>query len=170
MDQYVGEIRMFAGDYAPIGWALCHGQLLSVFEHEMLFSVIRTSYGGDGITNFAVPDLRGRIPIHQGQSVGGKNYIIGQKGGTEEVTLTNIHLPIHSHNVTATSAEGTEASPEGAYPSNKIAQYTQETTDLSHMNANSISYEGGNQPHNNMMPYLAINYIIALEGDYPIRD
>ncbi|SDY67858.1 phage tail protein [Tindallia californiensis] len=164
MDQYIGEIRMFAGDYAPKDWALCNGQLLNINEHNFLYSLINKAYGGDGVTTFALPDLRGRIPIHQGRSNSGKTYTLGETGGTEEVTLTYAHLPIHNHHITATSTEGTEISPEGASPANKIPQYTQEIEALSHMSTESVSYEGENDPHNNMMPYLSINYIIALTG------
>ncbi|SCY92830.1 phage tail protein [Alkaliphilus peptidifermentans] len=170
MEQYIGEIKMYAGDKPPKGWALCDGQLLPISENQILYNLIGTTYGGDGVSSFALPDLRGRIPIHQGEYSEGKNYSIGEMEGTETVTLTDDNLPMHTHIITATSEAGTEASPENAYPSNKIAQYTQETSALSHMNAKSISYEGGNQPHDNMMPYLAINYIIALSGQFPTQD
>jgi len=158
---------MFAGDFAPQGWALCNGQLLSIAENELLFSLIGTIYGGDGQSTFALPDFRGRAVVHQGiNSLTGTNYTIGQKGGTENVTLTTSQLPAHTHQVRASSLEGTVPSPENAIWAKNIQYSTQSPNGT--MNAATITNVGENSAHNNMMPFLTINYIISLYGMYPV--
>jgi microcystin-dependent protein len=166
-DQYVGEIRMFAGNYAPEGWAFCDGSTLPINGYEALYSLIGTTYGGDGQTNFKLPDLRGRIPVHQGQSQSGIVYAMGQQSGTETVTLTSAQIPAHTHPVNAQSATGTTNSPNNAFwAGNTIKQYAQSAPD-GMMSASAITTAGGSQSHDNMMPYLAVSFIIAVNGLYP---
>jgi microcystin-dependent protein len=162
---YVGEIRMFAGNFAPAGWLFCEGQLLPISENETLFQLIGTTYGGDGQSTFALPDLRGRLPLHQGNS-----FILAETGGAEEVTLTVSQIPAHTHPMLANSALGSALSPQG----NLVAQSRQAGVDLYledtpsvNMAANAISAVGGSQPHTNFQPYLCINFIISLFGIFP---
>lgn len=166
MDQFVGEIRLFAGDYAPDGWALCNGQLVSISENEILFSLIGTTYGGDGQTTFALPNFQGRVVVHQGQNpTTGTTFVNGQMGGAESVTLISSQLPAHTHQVKASSLDGTTPSPENAVWAKDIQYSTQPPNGT--MNATIVSSVGGNAPHNNVMPFLTISYIIALYGIYP---
>ncbi|MFJ7408880.1 MULTISPECIES: phage tail protein [unclassified Lysinibacillus] len=165
-DAYLGEIRMFSGKYAPRDWELCNGQLLSVNEYQALFSLIGNKYGGDGVTNFALPDLRGRIPIHKSPE-----YPIASKGGVETVTLTEANLPAHTHIVTANNekTETTESSPaNNVWGVADLKNYqTSTTSDIVQMDSNLVSSVGGNQQHENVMPSLVINFIIATQGLYP---
>lgn len=163
-DCYLGEIRMFAGNYAPSGWALCNGQLLSISEYNALFALLGNRYGGDGETTFALPDLRGRIPIHTSQ-----NYLLGASGGTEEVTLTARQLPAHTHQPTIVTQAGNVASPTNAFWATTTASnYSELDTDkIVSMNTSLISSQGGGQSHENMMPSLTISFIIALFGVFP---
>ncbi|MBD2867718.1 phage tail protein [Paenibacillus sp. IB182493] len=163
---------MFGGTFAPLGWELCDGRLLSISENELLFSLLGTTYGGDGQTTFAVPNLASRIPVGQGTNPQtGTNYVIGQRGGTENVTLTQTELPAHTHVAVASSQAGTQISPAGAVWAAQTMQnvYSQQPPTVQ-MSPQSLSPFGGNQPHDNMMPFLAINFIIATEGTYPSRD
>lgn len=163
-EAYVGEIRMFAGDYAPQGWALCNGQLLSILENEVLYALLGTTYGGDGRTTFGLPDLQGRIPIHTSSSIP-----LGTKAGTETVTLTTSQLPAHTHMANASSTVGAESSPSNAvWAPTTLENYSDGTgaTPVS-MNGAALSPVGGSQPHENMMPSLTISFIIALVGIYP---
>ncbi|MEK5330420.1 phage tail protein [Lysinibacillus sp. FSL W8-0992] len=165
-DAYLGEIRMFSGKYAPRDWELCNGQLLSVNEYQALFSLIGNKYGGDGVTNFALPDLRGRIPIHKSPE-----YPIASKGGEETVTLTEEHLPAHTHGVYANNltAEATENSPaNNTWGVSKLTNYqTNASSNIVQMNNELVSYEGGTHAHSNIMPSFVINFIIATQGFYP---
>jgi microcystin-dependent protein len=161
---YVGEIRMFAGNFAPAGWMFCEGQLLPISEYETLFNLIGTTYGGDGESTFALADLRGRIPIHNGNG-----YNLAETGGAEEVTLTVNQIPAHSHPLVATTDLADSASPAGAYMSttatgNKIYSTANPTIPL---NAQEISSVGGSQPHTNFQPYLCVDFIISLFGIFP---
>ncbi|GIO56673.1 MULTISPECIES: phage tail protein [Paenibacillus] len=167
-DQYVGEIRMFAGNYPPVGWAFCDGTTLPINGYEALYSLIGTTYGGDGQTNFKLPDLRGRLPVHMGKNPQTQTtYNLGQQGGTEKVTLTEGQLPQHTHMLNAQSAPGTLSNPSNAFwAKGSLKQYSTAEPD-SAMNAAAISSEGGGQPHNNMMPFLTVSFIIATEGLYP---
>ena len=161
---YVGEIRMFAGNFAPAGWNFCDGSKLSISDYDTLFNLIGTTYGGDGQTDFQVPDLRGRVPVHQGNG-----FTIAQQGGVEQVTLTTQQIPQHNHNLMATSVGGNKATPVGSILANSqgtILPYIQESPD-NNLNAGALSPAGGSQPHDNLQPYLAINYIISLFGIYP---
>lgn len=168
-DYYVGEIRMFGGDYAPAGWALCNGQELPIAEYEILFALIGTTYGGDGQSTFALPDLRGRLPVHRGTNpMTGTKYDLGAKAGSETVTLSLPQLPAHTHNVHASELQGDSNTPLNqvwAQSARVFSTATEASSAL--MDANSLSNVGGNQPHDNMMPSLAITFIIAVTGLYP---
>jgi len=172
MEPYVGEIRMFAGNFAPAGWALCNGATLSIAEYDLLFMLLGTTYGGDGQTTFKLPDLTGRIPVHTGTNVTtGTNYVLGQQSGTENVTLVSNQLPAHTHlaNANGVQAAATSESPTNnvwGFAANPITNYTNQTPNTT-MLANTISPVGNNMPHDNMMPSLAINFIIALYGIFP---
>jgi microcystin-dependent protein len=158
---YVGEIRMFAGNFAPVGWLFCEGQLLPISENETLFQLIGTTYGGDGESTFALPDLRGRIPIHQGNG-----FILAETGGAEEITLTVNQIPAHTHPSLATSQLANSTSPSGRlYARGENTVYTE----FSGTNAapNLAGPVGGSQPHTNFQPYLCVNYIISLFGLFP---
>ncbi len=160
---YVGEIRMFAGNFAPAGWMFCEGQLLPISENEPLFQLIGTTYGGDGQSTFALPDLRGRLPIHQGNG-----FVLAETGGAEEVKLTVDQIPSHSHSVQAQSGPGLTNSPENAvWAKSSFYQYSEQTNNLENMNNILISPTGGSQPHSNMMPYLCVDFIISLFGIFP---
>ncbi|WP_134682956.1 phage tail protein [Brevibacillus migulae] len=169
MESYIGEIRMFAGNFAPAGWALCNGQLLSISENEPLFMLLGTTYGGDGQTTFALPDLRGRIPIHTGQNPrSGTSFALGQMGGTETVTLTTGQLPMHTH-VPLAASTGTSNSPAGSYWAGELSIYSTEAPD-GQMDPALLGSTGGGQPHDNVMPYTAVNFIISLYGIYPSQN
>jgi len=163
-EAYVGEIRMFAGNYAPEGWALCNGQLLSISEYETLYMLLGTTYGGDGQTTFGLPDLRGRIPVHCSTTIP-----YGSKDGVESVTLISTNLPAHTHIANASKDGGTLTSPENAvWATSTLKNYSDGTSgSLVPMNAQVVSSVGGNQPHDNMMPSLTISFIISLYGVYP---
>jgi microcystin-dependent protein len=166
---YVGEIRMFGGNFAPAGWMFCDGSALPISEYDTLFLLIGTTYGGDGQSTFKLPDLRGRVPIHQGTNPStGSNFIIGEAAGVETVTLTTTQIPQHSHALAATTAIGTQANPGGNLLANSQGPqpYIQEDPDNS-LNAQALSAAGGSQPHDNLQPYLGINFIISLFGVYP---
>ena len=174
---FLGEIRMFAGNFAPRGFALCAGQLLAISQNDALYALIGTTYGGDGQVTFGLPDLRGRLPINQGQGPGLSNYVIGQMAGTESVTLTVPQMPGHSHTLFATTATGSQPAPTvTSFPATLIGTATlyaipgTNTLTQNAMNANSVTSQGGNQPHENRMPALVINFIIALEGVFPSRN
>jgi microcystin-dependent protein len=162
VEPYVGEIRMFVGNAAPQGWMFCDGQLLSIDENGDLFSLLGTTYGGDGETTFALPDLRGRVPIHQGNS-----YALGQSGGAETVTLTENQLPAHSHSLVA-STSNASGGPSGAVLAQpaSIELYRPGTVPGSAMSSSSIASAGGGQAHANMQPFLCVRFIIALFGAY----
>ena len=168
MPPYVGEIRLFAGNFAPAGWAFCDGQLLPISENETLFQLIGTTYGGDGQNTFALPDLRSRVPIHFGTGTGLSNRVLGQSGGVEEVTLTASQIPNHTHAFLASTAPGTQSNPAGSLPSASpsVTLYLEEAPTVN-MNTSVITPAGGSQPHSNMQPYLCINFIISLFGIFP---
>jgi microcystin-dependent protein len=162
---YVGEIRMFAGNFAPAGWMFCEGQLLPISENETLFQLIGTTYGGDGESTFALPDLRGRLPIHQGNG-----FILAETGGAEEITLTTSQIPSHTHPLLCTSNLASATSPTNNVPAvTQAATITPYGTDAppSTLNAASVSPIGGSQPHTNFQPYLCIDFIISLFGIFP---
>lgn len=169
-DPYVGEIRMFAGDYAPEQWLLCNGQTLSVSEYQPLFALIGTTYGGDGRTTFALPDLRGRIAIGQGKGVSLTDRILATAGGVETVALTVDTMPAHNHSVSATNALGTSATPtSNIWAQSTIKQYSAVKGIPNEKMASVTLDSGGGSgfPHNNMMPFFTINFIIATTGLFP---
>ncbi|HLX61110.1 MAG TPA: tail fiber protein [Planctomycetota bacterium] len=167
---YVGEIRMFAGNFPPNGWMFCDGQLLPISQYETLFNLIGTTYGGDGQSTFALPDLLGRLPVHMGTSTTGTNYIIGQKAGVETVTLNVNQIPLHTHPLL-----GSNNGASGTAPGNMLAGTTAASTITAYgtdappvaLAANSVSSVGGSQPHDNFQPYACINFIISLFGVFP---
>jgi microcystin-dependent protein len=160
---YVGEIRMFAGNFAPAGWMFCEGQLLPISENETLFQLIGTTYGGDGQSTFALPDLRGRIPIHQGNG-----FILAETGGAEEITLTVNQIPAHSHPMLATTNPADTPNPQSALPGTGLLSqlYYADTPD-GNLAPQMVSPVGGSQPHTNFQPYLCVNFIISLFGLFP---
>ena len=157
---------MFGGNFAPAGWMFCEGQLLAISQNDTLFNLIGTTYGGDGLSTFALPDLRGRLPIHQG---GG--FILGQAGGSESVTLTINQIPTHSHALLASASVATGANPANAVPgqSPSISMYESDVP-AAGLNAVAITALGGSQPHLNMQPFLTITFCIALQGIFPSRN
>ena len=160
---YVGEIRMFGGNFAPAGWMFCDGALLAISEMETLFNLIGTTYGGDGQSTFALPDLRGRVPIHMGNG-----FILAETGGVETVTLNVQQIPSHSHPLLASAGPGNLSTPQNnvTAASSSVQIYIEDSTD-SNMNAAAVGNIGGSQPHDNMQPYLCVNFIISLFGIYP---
>lgn len=165
---YVGEIRMFAGTFAPVGWLMCDGSLQPISEYDTLFNLIGTTYGGDGQSTFGLPDLRGRVPVHQGQGGGLSVRVIGEMAGTESVTLTTQQIPSHQHALMAATTVGSKASPDGSVvaQSPQIKLYIEDSDDAN-MAPKAVGLTGGNQPHDNLMPYICINYIISLFGIFP---
>lgn len=173
MEPYIGQIMMFGGNFAPRGWAECNGQLLSIQQNSALFSILGTTYGGDGRTTFALPDLRGRVAINPGTGPGLSPVQIGQKGGDEKVTLTTNEIPSHTHNVNprCTGGLGTETTPVGhfeAAPTTPSEDYT--STPDGAMGTTVSSATGGNAAHDNMQPFLGVTFVIALTGVYPSRN
>jgi len=172
-DPYIGEIRLFAGNFAPRGWALCNGQLMSITQNTALYSILGTQYGGDGRTTFALPDFRGRVPVHQGAGLGLTPRQIGQSGGSATVTLWEGQIPAHSH-VPNSVDTGTATDPTGAIWSNagsgrtSVGAYS--GTPNVAMNPQAIATQGSSLPHNNAQPYVALNFIIATQGLFPGRD
>jgi len=163
---FVGEIRMFAGNFAPAGWMFCNGALLPISENETLFNLIGTTYGGDGQETFALPNLSSRVPVHQG-NFQGTPFLLGELSGTETVTLTLNQIPAHNHLPQAQSANGTQASPaNGFWANSAVAAFAAATPDTA-MNPAEIGPTGGSQPHDNMVPFLAVNFIISMFGIYP---
>lgn len=168
MDPFVGELRCFGFSFAPVGWAQCQGQLLPINSNTALFSLLGTTYGGNGQTTFGLPDLRGRIAMGMGQGPGLAGYTEGQQGGTETVTLAAAQLPAHNHSVAASST-ATAKSPAGALPAYTADGSTYGTTADLAMSPTMVGGGGGNQPHNNLQPYLVLNWCIALQGIFPSR-
>jgi microcystin-dependent protein len=168
-DPYIGEIRMFAGNFAPAGWAFCNGQLMPISENDALFTLIGTTYGGDGQETFGLPNFAGRVPVHQGQGSGiSQNYIIGEVAGVESVTLSTQQMPVHNHALMASTAGGTSTNPADhvlASPPSATAYLTD--TPSTALASSTLSPVGGSQPHENMPPYLAVSFIISLFGIYP---
>jgi microcystin-dependent protein len=159
---------MFAGNFAPVGWLFCQGQLLPISQYDVLFNLIGTTYGGDGQNTFALPNLASRVPVHQGTG-GGGSYVLGQSGGEEAVTVTTSQMPTHSHPLIASTNNASTANAAG----NVLAQtpsytpYITGFTPNAALNPAAVGSAGGSQPHDNMLPYLVINFIIATEGIYP---
>ncbi|AJP72624.1 phage tail protein [Sphingomonas hengshuiensis] len=175
MDPYIGEIRLYPYVRgAPSGWQLCDGSLLAISEYDALYTLLGTTYGGNGSETFAVPDLRGAVPIHQGTGPGLSHYVLGQKAGTEEVTLTTQQMPAHNHMVVANNQPATLESPSGALLAGGIVNDPFYTTNVAQstpqpLSSNAIQHSGGSGAHPNCAPTLALNYCIALFGIYPIQ-
>lgn len=162
---FVGEIRLFAGNFAPNGWLFCEGQTLPISENETLFQLIGTTYGGDGQTTFALPDLRGRVPVHQGNGLN-----LAEAGGVEQVTLTTQQIPAHNHPLVGSAANASAASPSGGVPGTMPEVATSaygSDAPLTSLSPQSVSPVGGSQPHENMQPYLCVDFIISLFGIFP---
>jgi microcystin-dependent protein len=167
---FVGEIRMFGGNFAPAGWAFCDGALIAISENDTLFNLIGTTYGGDGQSTFALPDLRGRLPIHMGSGAGLTTRVIGEMGGVESVTLTTQQIPIHTHAPLADSNSGNQTSPQnGIWATASASRYSSSAPNLA-MNNTLVGSAGGSQPHDNRMPYLTISFIISLFGVFPTQN
>ncbi len=171
---FLGEIRMFAGNFQVRGWAYCNGQLLAISQNDALFALLGTTYGGDGVNTFALPNLQSRVPIHVGTPAGGPTYVQGQLSGTENVTLLPVNLPAHSHTFTASNNSATLPAASGNVPAQTTTYqpYIVAPPNVT-MAVNAVTPAtpaGGNQPHTNVQPYLAINFIIALEGVFPSRN
>lgn len=176
-NNYLGEIRPFAGNFAPLNWHFCDGSLLAISENDALYAVIGTTYGGDGITTFALPDLQGRVAVHQGTGTGLSPRVLGQKAGEEQVTLLSNNLPQHSHTLNATNTAATNQAVAGnllpAQPTATNAKlYTTQgaTPTIDSLSQRAVGATGGGQPHENRMPSLAISYIIALQGIFPTQN
>lgn len=177
-DQFVGEIRMFAGNFPPKGWAFCEGQIMSISQNTALFSLLGTMYGGNGQTTFALPNLNGRVPIGAGHGPGLSDYVEGQDGGEETVTLLQAQIPTHAHAVTSGSiavsanpSTGNADTPQNSYPAPSTKSYS--STSSGNMSTTgftmALAPAGGGQPHTNLQPYLVVRYIIALQGIFPPR-
>ena len=170
MDPFVAEIRIFAGNFAPTGWALCNGQLMPISQNTALFSLLGTTYGGDGRTTFALPDIQGRAVMHPGQGPGLSERFLGETGGSQNVTLLESEMPSHSHGLFGQNADGPFTGPKGhtlAQSAAAIPQYAAGTN--VDMHPGGLGDAGTGQPHNNLQPYLVLNFIIALQGVFPPR-
>ena len=164
---YVGEIRMFGGNFAPAGWMFCEGSLLPISENETLFQLIGTTYGGDGQQTFGLPDLRGRVPVHMGQGPGLSNYDLAQTGGVEAVTLTQNQVPAHSHTPLASNTGGSDNPANNFWANTATGKPYSAVPPAVQMNTGTITPTGGSQPHENMIPFLCVSYIISLFGIFP---
>ena len=170
-EPFLGEIRMFGFGFAPQGWAQCNGQLLPISQNTALFSLLGTTYGGDGTTTFALPDMQSRVPVCQGQGPGLSSYTEGQAGGAETVTLAATQMPGHTHPVKASSGAAGSDQPEGRALARSASHiYTAKPDTSTVMNADMLGDAGGSQPHGNIQPYLAVNFCIALTGIFPARN
>jgi microcystin-dependent protein len=172
MDPFVAEIRIYPFNFAPKGWAFCDGQLLPLSQNTALFSLLGTTYGGDGKSNFALPDMQGNAPMHPGQGPGLSLHDLGETGGSDTVTLLESEMPSHSHNLSASVRDGTARSPGGQLVANGVGvnMYAPAASaPLVQFSSNVVTPAGGDQPHNNLMPYLTLNFCIALQGVYPPR-
>ncbi len=171
---FLAEIRIFGFNFAPHGWAFCAGQTLAISQNTALFSLLGTTYGGNGTSSFALPDLRGRGALHSGQGPGLSNYVLGQFGGTENVTLLTSEIPQHSHALAASSSLATVSTPASdttlARSSGGLLAYDGTATPGTALSPQAVSVSGGSQPHNNLMPYLAVNFCIAMSGIFPARN
>jgi microcystin-dependent protein len=171
MDPFVAEIRIFPFNFAPKGWAFCDGQLLPLSQNTALFSLLGTTYGGDGKSNFALPDVQGRAPMHPGQGPGLSLHDLGETGGAETVTLLESEIPSHTHSLQASVRDATTRLPGGSLPAKGVGVqlYLTPTSPIVQLSDNAVAPAGGDQPHNNMMQYLTLNFCIALQGVFPPR-
>lgn len=173
-DQFVAEIRMFAGNFAPTGWALCNGQLLPISQNTALFSLLGTNYGGDGRTTFGLPNLQGSAPLAPGQGPGLSLRVLGEMGGEQTVTLLTTEIPAHTHTVMASTGGGTDSPTGATWAESKLGKtplpvYAASGANNVAMHPSALSLAGGGLPHNNMPPYLCLTFIIALQGIFPAR-
>ncbi len=170
-DPFVAEIRIFPFNFAPKGWAFCNGQLMPISQNTALFSLLGTTYGGDGKSTFALPDMQGNAPMHPGQGPGLSLHDLGEIGGTETVSLLQSEIPSHSHSLNASKADATERIPSGQLPANGVGGIVAYAAPgaLTPFSFNGLTPAGGDAPHNNMMPYLTLNFNIALQGVFPPR-
>lgn len=169
-EPFIGQITLFAGNFAPRGWAFCDGQEISIAQNTALFSILGTTYGGNGQTTFKLPDLRGRVPLHPGQGPGLTNRSLGENGGTQQVKLEVGHIPAHAHPVRATSTAANSNNPTGNLPALAEGRNIYGANGNTQMASGMIRTTGGGQGHSNMQPWLGLNYIIALEGIFPARN
>jgi microcystin-dependent protein len=169
-EPFLAEIRIVGFNFAPRGWAFCDGQILPISQNQSLYSLLGTTYGGDGRTSFALPDLRGRTPIHVGRSNGGGDHRLGQKSGEETHTLSANEMPQHDHTARASSVDGTSLLPGGNILARRAAEPYRDAANLGAMQSGTIANVGGSQGHENMQPYLALNFCIALQGLFPSRN
>jgi len=170
-DPFVAEIRMVGFNFAPTGWAQCNGQLLPISQNTALFSLLGTFYGGDGKSTFGLPNLEGSCPLHQGQGAGLSARFIGEQGGTQFVTLLTSEMPSHSHNAVGRAFLANQQFPAGkSWGGNQTARQYNANAPDGNMNVQALSISGGNQPHNNLQPYLVVNFIIAMQGVFPPRN
>jgi microcystin-dependent protein len=163
-EPFLGEIKVVSFNFAPKGWALCNGQLLPISQNQALFALLGTTYGGNGQTTFALPDFRGRLPIHQGAG-----HVAGERAGTPSVTVTMQQMPAHSHTLQATAQNGATANPVNAFLGSVNNAYGPPAS-LTTLSPGTVTNAGGSQPHNNMMPFLVLNFVIALQGIFPSRN
>jgi microcystin-dependent protein len=168
MDPFVAEVRIVGFNFAPRGWAFCDGQILPLSQNTALFSLLGTIYGGNGASTFALPNLQGKAPMQQGQRPGLSNRFLGEEGGSSTVTLLESEMPAHNHQIQAVNDPGLQSSPQGAFPS-RANMYKTSAVSTGNMNSGVLTPVGGSLPHNNMQPYLTLNYIIALQGIFPPR-
>jgi microcystin-dependent protein len=174
MDPFVAEIRIFAGNFAPVGWAFCNGQILPISQNTALFSLIGTQFGGNGTTNFALPNLQGSVPMGQGNGAGLTPRVVGETGGEQDVTLSQNTMASHTHQMSGVATAGTTTTPDPtvalANPNPAAdAAYQTSLGSPTTLNANAVTPAGGGQPHNNLQPFLVLNFIIALQGIFPAR-
>lgn len=170
VEPYIGQISMAGFNFAPRGWALCNGQILSIAQNTALFSLLGTQFGGNGQTTFGLPDLRGRVPMHQGQGPGLTPRTMGELSGSETVTLIQSEMPQHNHLVNITSADSTAKNPTNNILGGTASPIYAVAPNGSYMNTQTLTLTGGNQPHNNIQPFQVISFIIALEGIFPSRN
>ena len=170
-EPFLAEIKIVGFNFAPRGWAFCDGQLLPINQNQSLYSLLGTTYGGDGSSSFALPDLRGRVPIHEGSNDTGGNHTLGSKGGEESHVLNSVEMPQHTHNVQASTVEGDTNSPAGNVLASSAQTYRNPAgTSLVPMHTSTFANSGGGQAHENMQPFLAVTFCIALQGLFPSRN
>jgi microcystin-dependent protein len=169
-EPFLAEVRIVGFNFAPRGWAFCDGQILPINQNQSLYSLLGTTYGGDGRTTFALPDIRGRVPIHVGRSNGGGDHREGQKSGEETHTLAVNEMPQHKHALSSTNSVASSSNPQNHFPARAAADIYGNASSLGNFASGTISNVGGGQAHENMQPYLALNYCIALRGLFPSRN